>query len=255
MAKYIHLYENYSDFEEDYNGGAYLEPWTSYTEEESEPYAEVTAFTWSLDTYYGLDFTGEFKYVGDYYINAEDPETEEPIYDTTLISYYYPVWSNGKTYVVPRTNNYTLTRSIDEASHIESVHFANGHPDILAADFGSVNGNFSDKLEKEVVPSQVAYNKGDNLIYLTWDGTSMTKLREGMEYETSYPTYVVDQAKSRGDVKRAKVYINDEYAYTLNDFSNTKYVGSISHYDDGIVFGKDSNGNKTCTYTYSMILV
>jgi len=32
MGKYLHRYETIPEFEEDYNGDAYLEPWVSYTE-------------------------------------------------------------------------------------------------------------------------------------------------------------------------------------------------------------------------------
>ena len=36
MAKYLHLYETNSEFESDYNGEAYDEPWVSFTESTEE---------------------------------------------------------------------------------------------------------------------------------------------------------------------------------------------------------------------------
>ena len=255
MGKYLHHYETESDFNTAYNGEDYIEPWVSYTEHMTSPGEEVTAFTWDRDTYYTLDLTGKFTYVGDYYMPGYDWETQERVYDMSVAVYYYPLWSNGKTYVFTGDYNWQPVRDVMQSDHIFSVTPDAQHPGFITGSLGGIEGAYEQKLTKAIEPKQVAYNKNENAIYLTWDGTSMTKLREGTEVETEYPTYVVDQAKSKGDVKMANIYINGELAYTLSDFDNSHYVGGVGAYTDVIVFGKDSNGNKTCTYTYSFELV
>lgn len=57
MGKYLHHYETLSEFQQDYNGEGYIEPWVSYTEN--------TAITGMKAQLEGEQNQTEFELVGE----------------------------------------------------------------------------------------------------------------------------------------------------------------------------------------------
>ena len=107
MGIYLHKFNTMSEFESNYEGSGYTEPWVSYTTETGAT-ETVKTFTSNIPPdYHGYvsAFTGVFEYVGDYYAPYYDPSQGGDVYDLEWATMYYPVYTNGKKYVTTQNNN------------------------------------------------------------------------------------------------------------------------------------------------------
>lgn len=234
---------------EDAGDRYYHEPWVSYTKE-SATTEVVTAFTCSTDQYPSL--TGTFTPVGEFYIAARGETQEghwENIYDLASATTHVPVWSNGTVYVAPSPYRNT-SRNITEDTYLVEVTMVDGHPGFLENMMGTLNQCIQQTFTGEEKLKQTNYNKGKNRIYLMWDGVSMTTVGSGSSAR-QYPTYVVNQEKSRGGLEMARVYVNGKYISSLRDFANDYEVALLGDDTDYLVFNKNSGGEITCHYVRS----
>ena len=233
-----------SEFESNYEGSGYTEPWVSYTTETGAT-ETVKTFTSNIPPdYHGYvsAFTGVFEYVGDYYAPYYDPSQGGDVYDLEWATMYYPVYTNGKKYVTTQNNNNEQPTRTFPPYTVEMVEVnpVEKHPGFINGNLGILNRHeiTAVTMEEKAIP-QVAYNK--NAIYLTWDGVSTVTVGSGSEAKEE-PLYAIDQNKSHGKVERASVYVNGEYAYTLPDFLNSYTVYNARNYGDNINFGLGANG-------------
>lgn len=100
MAKYIHLFDTASKFNEAYNGGSYEEPWVSYTEQTQEVNYNKVPYGIALKEELGLDDNAwgvcicpprpTYPYNTDGWRTAT--QEEEPIADGNIV-FDLPAWS------------------------------------------------------------------------------------------------------------------------------------------------------------------